>query len=120
MRAVQVPAEERNNCGEADVLRGKDVQLLGAPDGSRLHDGVGVILDDGTAGEARAAGGTHPSRGVLQLWPEGREEGTQALAKALVDLDEGRGCGHEEVEHEGECGLHVVPEHGTAAVCDEG
>ena len=59
-------AETGHQAGQVDVARGEHVQLLEAGYGGRLHQGVRVVLHDGTAHQARRAdggdGGTVPWR----------------------------------------------------------
>ena len=120
MRTLEQPAELRDDGDEAHVGGGKQLELLEAPHRRAPDHSVGVLLYDGAAGQARAAHGLHGGGGVLELGAQGGDEGVEALAQTLVDVHAGGGDGDEEVEDQGEGRLHVVPEHGTAAVCDEG
>ena len=120
MRALQQLAELRDGGRKAHVRGGKELQLLEAPDGGGPDDSVGVLLDDGAAGQGGAAHGPHGGGGVLELRAQGGDEGVEALAQALVDVHTRGRDGHQKVEDEGEGGLHIVTEHGAAAVGYEG
>ena len=91
MGAVQEVAEWRDGGGKAHVRGGKELQLLEAPDGGRPHHGVGMLLDDGAAGQTHAPRGSHGWGGVLELRAERGDEGIEALAQTLVDVHAGEG-----------------------------
>ena len=120
MGGVQVGTEAWHNDGKADVLRCEELKLLETPNGRRLDNGVGMLLDDATTGQTGLTDHVHGAGGVLELGAEGGDEGAEALGKALVDLDKGRGRGHEEVEHQGEGVVYVVAEHWAPTVRDQG
>lgn len=44
--------ETGHQAGQVDMARSEHVQLLQTGDGSRLHQGVRVVLHDGTANQA--------------------------------------------------------------------
>ena len=59
-------------------------------------------------------------RPTLQLGADGGDERGEAVAEALVDVDVGGRHTEQQLEQQGEGRLHVAPEHGAAAVRNEG